>query len=213
MSNMSIGRGEKGSKFWMQTLVTIGEESLLHEIRKQLPGISTITWKSPGKNDNYKESKTTDIQEIKGIDLGFWPDNGPWWDAVGISDDETVLLVEAKAHIQETKTKCNATAEDSKRLIKQSLMATHKALSTKGHKYDESLWYSKYYQLGNRLTFLKNLSNQKNVKLILLNIVDDPTHIKTSDFEWKKHYDEVFQQMLGDKSIPKDVILLNIDVG
>ena len=31
MSNTSIGRGEKGSKFWMQTLVSMCEEYLLND--------------------------------------------------------------------------------------------------------------------------------------------------------------------------------------
>jgi len=213
MSNTSIGRGEKGSKFWIQTLVSIGEEYLLNEIKCQLPQISTITWKSPRIGDNYKELKTKNITGITGANLAFWPDNGPWWDAVGITDDGLVILVEAKAHTQETRSKCKAEADDSKMLIKQSLMTTHKMLASKGHKYDESVWYSKFYQLANRLTFLHNLENQKfNVKLVLLNIIDDPTYIKTSEDEWKKHYKEVFQNMLGSSVLPNNVILLNIKV-
>lgn len=214
MSNTSIGRGEKGSKFWIQTLVTIGQEYLLNEIKHQLPHITTIKWESPKVSERYKELKTKDINQIEGASLAFWPDNGPWWDAIGIANDGTILLVEAKAHTKETKTKCKATAQKSKNLIKKSLMATHQALATKGHKYVESIWYSDFYQLANRLSFLNHLSNQEfKVKLILLNIVDDPTYIKTSQVEWKEHYDDVFQKMLGTSVLPSNVILLNLNVG
>lgn len=213
MSNTSIGRGEKGSKFWMQTLVLMCEEYLLNEIKCQLPQINTIIWQSPIAKNNYKELKTKDIIGIKGANLEFWTDNGPWWDAVGITNDDSIILVEAKAHIQETKSKCKAKSVKNEMLIKESLEATHRSLAIDGHKYDESLWYSKYYQLANRLTFFKNLKDQKfDVKLILLNIVDDPTYIKTSEDKWKKHYEEVFQEMLGSSILPDDVILLNIKV-
>ena len=123
-------------------------------------------------------------------------------------------MVEAKAHTEETITKCKATAEDSKRLIKQSLMSTHELLAVSDHIYDESLWFSRYYQLANRLTFLNNLTSQGiKVKLILLNIVDDPTYIKTSEDKWIKHYSDVFQKMLGTSTLPNNVYLLNINVG
>lgn len=213
MSNTSIGRGEKGSKYWMQTLILNSQVHLLNAIKGQLPKIRAIKWKSPIATNNYKELKTEDITEIKGAKLDFWPDNGPWWDAVGIADDGTVLLVEAKAHITETKSKCTATSEKSQSLIKASLMETHKRLAIKGHLYDAALWYSKYYQLANRLTFLNNLTSQGyNVKLILLNIINDPTYIKTSDVEWNNHYKDVFDKMLGCPNVPQNVILLNIKV-
>ncbi len=212
MSNTSIGRGEKGSKFWMQTLVTVGKEFFENQIKLQIPNISKITWISPEKENEYRELKTKDITEFKELELSFWPDNGPWWDAVGKTDDGTILLVEAKAHIQETKTKCNAKADSSIELIKKSLNETHKALSE--GKYNENVWFSKYYQLANRLVFLNKLSSQGvKVKLILLNIVNDSTYIKTSEVEWKKHYDDVFLEILGQIKIPEDTIILNIDVG
>lgn len=214
MSNTSIGRGEKGSKFWIQTLVTIGQEYLLNEIKHQLPQITAIKWESPKVSERYKELEAKNINQIKGANLSFWPPRGPVWDAVGIANDGTVLLVEAKAHPKETETECRATAQKSKDLIKESIMATHQALAMKGHKYQESVWYSDFYQLANRLAFLYNLTSQNfNVKLVLLNIVDDPTYIKTSQDEWERHYDDVFQKMLGTSTLPNNVILLDLDVG
>jgi hypothetical protein len=31
--------------------------------------------------------------------------------------------------------------------------------------------------------------------------------------EWEKHYDEVFQMMLGTKTQPENLIMVNFDVG
>lgn len=84
---------------------------------------------------------------------------------------------------------------------------------TNSHNYDNT-WIDKYYQLGNRLTFLVKLREQGyNVKLVLLNIVDDPTHISTSHDAWKKHYEEVFQIMIGRADYPDNVIMVNFNVG
>jgi hypothetical protein len=214
MSNTSIGRGSKGSKFWIQTLTTLGVEYLNSAINLHVANASDITWLSPLRKSKYKELKTRDIDDFKNLNFSFWPDNGPWWDAVGKMDDGTILLVEAKGHTRETITKCSAKADKSINLIKQSLCDTHLLLAMNGHKYDDGLWYSKYYQLANRLTFLNKLSAQNvKVKLVLLNIVNDPTHIKVSEDEWIKHYEEVFEGLLGTSKIPKDVIVINLDVG
>lgn len=98
-------------------------------------------------------------------------------------------------------------------MIKQSMQEAHDSL-TNSHNYDEEAWLNKYYQLGNRLTFLVKLREQRyNVKLVLLNIVDDPTHIATSLDAWKKHYGEVFQIMIGRADYADNVIMVNFDVG
>ena len=98
-------------------------------------------------------------------------------------------------------------------MIKQSMQEAHDSL-TNSHNYDEDSWLNKYYQLGNRLTFLVKLREQGfNVKLVLLNIVDDPTHIATNLNAWKRHYDEVFQIMIGTAKCPSNVVMVNFDVG
>ena len=67
--------------------------------------------------------------------------------------------------------------------------------------------------MGNRLTFLLKLREQGyNVKSVLLNIVDDLTHIVTSLPEWKKHYKDVFQIVLGKVKYPDNLIMVNFDV-
>ncbi|QSX09204.1 hypothetical protein J0B03_03830 [Alkalibacter rhizosphaerae] len=68
--------------------------------------------------------------------------------------------------------------------------------------------------LVNRLSFLVELRKQGiDAKLILLNLVDDPTHIKTGLDDWLRHYEEIYQTMLGTTRCPDHVLLINMDVG
>jgi len=222
MSNTSKGRGEKGSKFWMQTLVNLdGGKTLEKAIQNEDSSIGKITWLSPCKADNYAELKTEGITGITKSMLSFWPDNGPWWDAVGIDKHGCILLFEAKAHTSETKSHCAAIDPNSILKIKNSMRAAHQSLTNgtlNSLTYNEHVWFNEYYQLGNRLTFLANLRDQLlaqhiAVKLVLLNIVEDPTHISTKEEDWKDHYKEVFNKMFGQDSAPTDVICMYFNVG
>lgn len=214
LSNTSKGRGKKGSKFWMQTLVNLDNGSALSKaIQTEDNCIGDIKWLSPLKIDSYGEFKTKQIPGLEKAKFSFWPDSGPWWDGIGIDDKGCILLVEAKGHVSETKTKCAASSEVSREKICKSMQEVYDS-STNSNNYDEDAWLNKYYQLGNRLTFLVKLRDQGyNVKLVLLNIVNDPTHIATSLDAWEKHYDEVFQIMLGTKKQPDNLIMVNLDVG
>ena len=199
-SNTSKGRGSKGSKFWMQTLINLDNGNALSKaIQADDNSIGDVKWLSPLKYDRYGELKTKQIPGLEKADFSFWPDNGPWWDGIGVDDKGCILLIEAKGHVAETKTKCKA-SEPSYSKINKSMGEAHSSLTAFLHNYEDNTWLEKYYQLGNRLTFLVKLREQGyNVKLVLLNIVDDPTHIATSLDAWKRHYDEVFQLMLGTK--------------
>ena len=78
-------------------------------------------------------------------------------------------------------------------------------------------WTDRYYQLANRLTFLQKmkdmrLSEYPNVKLVLLNFVNDYTRKPTSTEEWKDHFQQVFKVMTGSEAIPQDVIMIYHDV-
>jgi hypothetical protein len=167
-SNTSIGRGEKGSKFWMQTLVNLDEGTALTKaIQNQDNEIGDIKWKSPLSKD-YKELKTEEIEVITKEDLDFWPSNGPYWDGVGI-DGDTIILVEAKAHVNETLTKCRATSKESISKIKTSMEEVYNELSKNldSSVYDENIWFEKYYRIANRLTFLVKLK-QKGFKVSII---------------------------------------------
>lgn len=213
-SNTSKGRGKKGSKFWVQTIIN---SDMKIKLERQI-GIGKINWVSPLAKDNYTEYKLNQdyITELIGIpksSYDFWPSNQPQWDAIGITED-TIVLVEAKAHLQELNSNLLAKSEKSKILINESMRRIFDKYYNNGN-FDK--WIKGYYQLGNRLTFLRIMNNLvevdgRKVKLIFLNIVNDPTHIPTSEGEWEKIYKDVFIDMTGLTSLPKDVIMINYSV-
>ena len=51
-----------------------------------------------------------------------------------------------------------------------------------------------------------------NVKLILLNFVNDYTYRPTTYEEWKEHFEAVFEKMTGSKRTPKDIVVAYYDV-
>ena len=223
MSNTSKGKGEKGSKFWIQILVNTGDGKVLsNEIKKLDSSIEDISWISPLEKDEYEEyklnsSKIIDKLGINKKDMDFWPQNQPQWDAIGIvencdKENNTIILVEAKAHVQEMNSACTAKDEKSIEIIEKAVRETWENLSA-GNNFDREVWMEKYYQLGNRLAFLYKLKEKGyNVKLVLLNVVNDPTYKKNTEDEWMQHYKEVFGKMLGNTNTPEDVIIINVEV-
>lgn len=213
-SNTSKGRGKKGSKFWVQTIIN---SDMKIELERQI-GIGNINWISPLAKDNYIEYKLNQdyISELIGVPKSFydfWPSNQPQWDAIGITED-VIVLVEAKAHLQELNSNLSAKSEKSKILINESMRRIYGKYYSNGN---FGKWIRGYYQLGNRLTFLRNMNDLvevegRKVKLIFLNIINDPTHIPTSEVEWDKMYKDIFMDMTGLTSLPKDVIMVNYSV-
>jgi hypothetical protein len=119
MSNTSKEKGKKGSKFWIQALVNTGDGKLLsNEIRKLDSSIEDISWISSLEKEEYEEYKLNNSKIINKVsinkeDMDFWPKNQPQWDAIGIAencDNKTnmIILVEAKAHLQEMNSSCTA---------------------------------------------------------------------------------------------------------
>ena len=215
LSNLSLGRGEKGSKFWMQM---IPNTELKHKF-DELIGDEVI-WLSPLKNENYKEYELREkaICNRLGIEskekFNSWSFRQPQWDGIAVSDKtKTLYLVEAKAHINELNTICSASGK-SKSVIEEKMKSVFDKHYSEGN-FD---WWKKgYYQLGNRLTFLNimkeiHLTKYSNVKLVLLNFANDFTYRQNTVEEWKKHYEDVFSKMTGDKNTPKDVIVVYCDV-
>lgn len=86
----------------------------------------------------------------------FWPQTGNVqnWDAVGrISFGDTTewLLVEAKSHIGELKSRCGASSR-SQEIIRLALEKTCKAFGNRCQPLDH--WLAPYYQYANRLAVL-----------------------------------------------------------
>lgn len=221
MSNTSKGPGEKGSKKWIQHFVNTEDVVILtNKIQMEDHSISGLKWCSPLKKESYDEYRTGNIPHMNSGDITFWPSQGPWWDAVATFDNEGILLVEAKAHLSEINSKCRASNPDSVNKIKFAMQRTHKALvpaksydENTWFSNDEKTWFSKYYQLANRLTFLHHLKEQgNNVRLLLLNFVNDWTHICTDEKEWRNRSEIVWKEMIGTSQVPQGVLEILLEV-
>ncbi len=219
MSNTSKGPAEKGSKYWMQA--TIHYEDWRKELN-ELIGESDIKWISPlaGVYKSYDEyslnQKCESIAQIGFPDncdvWSFWPKRQPQWDGIALSKNGNILyLVEAKAHCSEMKSKMSTISKDSAELIKKSLLEVFSKYGSKGN-FD--FWINKYYQLANRLVFLSKLNEitpfgkVEKVELILLNYLDDHTYVPEQRAVWEKHYREVWEDMLGDETIPENIKII-----
>lgn len=214
MGNMHDG---KGSQFWMQEISN--NENLSDRLAKEL-NVHSLKWIFPRDDDGNKEYQISSLLKKTGIVddivLNFWPSSGPHWDGAALSDDSNILyLFEAKAHKDEMKSVCRSDNDDNKKLIIKSMKNAFDFFSHSG-KGDFSLWSDGYYQLGNRLTFLYELNKKVNIKhykikkveLVLLNVVNDSTFIKTEKQEWEQHYKDVFNKMIGDEGVPDKVRLV-----
>ena len=229
MSNTSKGLGKRGSKLWIQFLVNHKHGDKLSKcIIQEDNSISKIKWLSPLKQEDYEEYmlnsdiileriRSEGVNIDKNMILNFWPSQSPHWDAIGIYYDEEnlpgLLLVEAKANIREMISKKSSVPTSSRSqqntlLIEKSM---HDAYSEFGSGSNFASWMEKYYQLGNRLTFLHKLKSHFPVKLILLNIVNDETYIKCSFEEWQDHYRNVFAEMTNIRNLPS-LKTKNIDI-
>ncbi len=160
------------------------------EISKVIGKQLKIDWKSPLKSDKYAEYRDEDFLENLGILnkieyplSNFWPKKGPQWDALGVSDDE-IILVEAKANIPEMVSPgTDAKNPQSIKKIRNSLDEVKKYLSVS----DSIDWTGTFYQYVNRIAHLYYLREKNQIKTHLLFIyfinditVDGP---KTKD-EW-----------------------------
>ena len=219
MGNTSNAKAEKGSKFWMQEIAN--ETSCTKKFAKILG--EDLIFLSPLQSESYKEYQLTESKissDVLGLSkeefknkFSFWTNNQPHWDAIATSSDGKILyLFEAKAHLKELRSKISASDVESIEKITNSMLEVFKEISD-DETANFSSWKEKYYQLGNRLTFLYKMNQMqfpkiRRVILILLNITDDKTYIATSREDWQKHYEEVFLEMTGKKFLSENVKIL-----
>lgn len=185
----------KGSQKWIQDIVNDNPEALNDHIREKIPSLSgrKICWVSPLKQDEYAEYRDADFLKQLGLTelsekVGqFWPKNGPQWDALGKTSDESdnhvFFLVEAKAHVLELVSSCGAKDENSLNTISASLAETQQWLKCRDPFID---WKNGFYQYANRLAhlyFLREIA-LKEAYLVFLYFLDDQTHIPTSRAAW-----------------------------
>ncbi|WP_353625503.1 hypothetical protein [Robertmurraya yapensis (ex Hitch et al 2024)] len=211
LKELEKGRAIKGSRFLLQNyvnnnqgklneLILMSSPSLLSFIDKEL----TIEWKSPLKRSGYREYRNEflDLEDQwkgKGIQLEkYWPKIGPQWDGIAVVKGKNgnfgLLLVEAKAHLKELRSKIQAKDVDSIVLIENTISEVKTSVESNA---PIEVWLEQYYQLSNRLTYLYLMNNKMGIPtwLLLVNFVDDVAYIPTTTSEWILHYQDVYTRM------------------
>jgi len=164
---------QKGSQRWMQWFINHAPHVLDTEI-----GLGPIDWRSPLRDDEYAEYRDAAFIERLGILLpyrpleNFWPGGGPQWDGLGRTRTGEVVIVEAKAHLNELYSPASgASADASVALIRASRKEAAKAMGVR-EGYD---WSKQFYQYANRLAhayFLQQV-NGVTTKLVFAYFVGD----------------------------------------
>lgn len=197
MARVIQNKATKGSQRWLQELVNRSPELFNYSLRPLL-GLTandSITWLSPLESDDYAEYRDDDFLELLSIHLEnrklrtFWPSGGPQWDALGKTSRGDVLLVEAKAHISEFASNCQA-SPSSLELIQKSLTAAGRFFGAASL----AAWPQGYYQYANRLAHLYLLRKLNDIPawLIFLYITNaEDVAGPTSAEEWHSSIEAV----------------------
>jgi hypothetical protein len=179
MAEMGLGYGSE-----YQLLRFLGHHRIeLNDIiQKNTKFIDEIIWFDFPKDKSKNPRLSLDIEntgieflsnlknyeEIKKNWVKYWPQRSQHWDAVILNaDDEKweYVLVEAKAHLGELESPCQAEAEGSKNTIKKAFETTKNRFNIQ----TQNDWLEKYYQLANRLAFV-NFMLDNGISASLLNI-------------------------------------------
>ncbi len=162
-------RGTKGSLKWIQDLVNLHPEVLDEAIEG-----GPVEWRSPLADDDYAEYWDQAFLDRLGVTLRarpldkFWPRSGPRWDALGLVLGERVVLLEAKAHLDEVESVTRAQAES-----RSMIQAAFAEVGLKWQVANIGSWLTTYYQYANRLahTFLLNELNGVPTTLVFVHFI------------------------------------------
>jgi hypothetical protein len=192
--------GARGSLKWIQRAVNDHCQVIDTLILSSSPGASRIEWLSPLSSDEFAEYRDNAfLQRIGHVDLAdsladFWPTRGPQWDALGRTDTDEVILVEAKAHIDEMFSSGSQASEESLIQIIDALDGTTSAFGAK----PSVNWAGPLYQMANRLAHLHFLAKHGvSARLVFVCFVGD------TEMEGPENADEwrgalrVARRMLG----------------
>ena len=119
-------------------------------------GADRIEWLSPIASDDYAEYFDQDFLNRLGVlDLKvplneLWPSGGPRWDGLAKTDSGKIILVEAKAYIEEAVDYRSKAGTASLHKIKASLQSAKVAFDAA----EDAPWDAPFYQYANRLAHL-----------------------------------------------------------
>lgn len=172
MGRLVQPRAAKGSQHWVQEFVRTNSSRLDAAI-----GLGSLEWLSPTEIDEYAEYRDAAFVERLGVELAqrplesFWPASGPAWDGLARTSFGTSVLIEAKSHVSEMVSTCEATSDDSREMIRAAFNETKKAFDV-----DPDIdWFEGHYQYANRLAhaYLLNELNSVPTELVFLYFIGD----------------------------------------
>lgn len=212
MENKKVGSAEKGSRYCLQEyiekdnkkfseIIVSSSFSLMSFLDKDLK----IAWKSPIKDNNFYEYRDDFLEVLNNKNIAeaavkelrkFWPKNGPQWDGIAVAEGKEnkkgFLLIEAKAHTDETKSDMRAVSDKSIEIINKAFNEVQSYMGVK-----QQSWTNEYYQLANRIAYLYFLNVKLNIPswLVLINFTDDASYKPTTVSKWLSHYNMLAEKI------------------
>jgi len=182
---------DAGSQRWLQIAVNKKPELLNAALRKSgaIGPQDKVIWQSPLAPDNFCEYRDNaalakaGISNLKKPLNEFWPARGPVWDAVGVSDGNCSVFVEAKAHIPEAASPPSKASPVSLELIQKSLVEARRFYAPKA----KADWNNLFYQYANRLAhhyFLTKINNAQSRLIFLYFVNAEDMDGPMSEQEW-----------------------------
>lgn len=168
------------SEHWLRVAANDAHEFTNEQIRVTFgwSDDEQIEWKSPVLADEYAEYYDESFLDQLGVGelkfplRSFWPASGPRWDGLARTSSGNLILVEAKAYIEEAVDFGSGAGEKSLTQIKNALEKTKEAFGANKH----ANWECPFYQYANRLAHLYFLAveNELDAYLVFLNLANAP---------------------------------------
>lgn len=216
----------KGSKLQMQKISADENRNVLESLLGQeLEILCPI---------NFKEYQLNNKEMLDKLGLvpssfnGFWPNRQPQWDGIALGKkDNTLFLIEAKAHLSEIgsgNTPPKSTDSSQKKANFETIRTT--LLKEKDHyssEVDEKVWLHRFYQIANRLAFLRktielsnNTTKYNQVKLVFLNFTNDPywlaKNLNATENDWRNKYHDIWIKMgISEAKLRDNILILCVD--
>ncbi|NMQ06847.1 hypothetical protein E4Q08_17125 [Candidatus Accumulibacter phosphatis] len=168
------------SEHWLRVAVNQYEVVLNQRVQTALgiDATDTIEWLSPVRSDDFAEY--FDQEFVDRLGLGeldvplndFWPKSGPRWDGLARTKSGKLILVEAKAYIEEAVDYKSKAGADSKARISKALATAKAAFRATA----DANWEEPLYQYANRLAHLYYLRelNKRDAYLLFVYFANAP---------------------------------------
>lgn len=176
------------SEHWLRVMVNHHADVLDTAIAEAFGWSGAETeWMSPREDDGYAEYYDQAFLDRLGVDGlvmpldEFWPKSGPRWDGLARTKEGKLILVEAKAHIDEAVDYGSKASPDALLIIEERLDEAKSAFRAAKN----ACWHMPFYQMANRLAHLYYLAgiNGKDAYLVFIDFANAPDVPKPASFE------------------------------